>query len=1395
MATRDRNLPQRSTSFRWRGARATNGLLPASTRLQIEQLEDRQLLSLTPEILLDIGMGGDFNPSSLTSTGPVIFFLASDDTHGSELWKTDGTSAGTVLVKDIAPGSGGASIHYLTNVNGTLFFQANDGSTGRELWKSDGTAAGTVLVKDILIGPVESIPNYLTNVNGTLFFSANDGSGIKLWRSDGTATGTVPIPVSSGPPINLTNVNGTLFYTETDFGHLYKSDGTPSGTSFITKVNRVFDAYYGRLTNFNGTLFFPKYDSTNGYELWKTDGTAGGTVLVKDICPGVGSSLPANFVVVNGTLFFTANDGASGVELWKTDGTTAGTILVKDIRSGSGSANLAAMTNVAGTLFFSADDGSTGSELWKSDGSAAGTVMVRDICPGSVGSGPATLTNVNGTAFFAAQDGTTGFELWKSDGTSGGTMLVTDISQGSASSAPTWLINHNGTLIFAATDQRNGLWKSDGTAAGTSRVADVATFSSKPHTFTNVGSTIFFAATDRDHGIELWKTDGTPSGTELVKDIRSGISDSSPSQLINVGGILFFTVNDGTTGTELWRSDGGEAGTVIVKDIRPGTSSSTPRFLTDVGGTLFFAANDGTSGYELWKSDGTVAGTVMVKDLRAGSASSNPGAKSLFLLPIPGGMQNVGGTLFFSANDGSAGYELWKSDGTAAGTTLVKDIRPGSSSSGLGAFVNVNSTLFFTANDGSSGYELWKSDGSVAGTTVVADIRPGSASSINSSQFTIVPSMINVSGSVFFVANGGTTGGELWKSDGSVAGTMLVRDINPGTTGSSPSGLVNVSGKLFFIANDGTSGVELWKSDGTTTGTTLVKDISAGATSSAPTALLNVNGVLCFSANNGTHGQEPWRSDGSDAGTVLMMDINAGSADSTPGSLATFDGTLYLSANDDAHGFEPWTVFVPRFLRVDPTTLAQPEGAAGTIPFVFTVSLSAPSDQTVTVSYFTSDGSATVADNDYAGISGTLTYAPGQTTKLLTVLASGDVAVEPDDTFTLNLSDPVNASLTGAIATATIVNDEALITTTRLFYKGSTKWDVTNGTTFSDDNAIAPDKTAYLPGVGTSTFSAVSSYDKGINGLMVDLSGAHGAITVNDFVFKRGNNNTPSAWVAATAPATVTTRAGAGASASDRIELLWNDNDSVKKQWLEVIVKGNDTLGGFNTNTGLLSSYVFYFGSAIGDAGVGNSGAFQVTTGDEISARNNPKSLGNPATRSDVNDFNRNGLVDSADQIIARNNVTNLGNQLKFLVVGAGGPFAPETPPPNGVDPGSGASEAQRGQAVNTSTIPAQTPEASRETATATAAAGSGIASALAVDKLTNVTPNAATWLNERLVTPESGRLFVDAYFQQLSAETDNRSRRAPFMGSSDEVSITEDALDTLFTRTEYWEQPTQSES
>jgi len=435
-------------------------------------------------------------------------------------------------------------------------------------------------------------------------------------------------------------------------------------------------------------------------------------------------AFPWDLVPAGNTRYFTAVDDTTGGELWKSDGTEAGTVLVKDIRPGSESSYPQGLTYVNGTLFFTANDGTTGRELWTSDGTEAGTVLVKDIRPGSDNDhdddhdheSPGLLTNVNGTLFFGADDGTTGFELWKSDGTEAGTLLVKDIRPGS-----------DGAFLV---DDDN----------------DLPSFSP-----TNVNGTLFFTASDGTTGFELWKSDGTEAGTVLVKDIRPGSDHAFPGNPTNVNGTLFFTANDGTTGYELWKSDGTEAGTVLVKDIRPGIDSAFRKYLTkmNVNGTLFFSAFDGTTGRELWKSDGTEVGTVLVKDIYI-----EPSSNDNFV--GPSNLTNVNGTLFFSRFDGTRGAELWKSDGTEAGTVLVKDIQPGSDGAYPGGLTNVNGTLFFRANDGTTGSELWKSDGTEAGTVLVKDIRPGSGG-------TLPMNLTNVNGTLLFTAHDGTTGRKLWK--------------------------------------------------------------------------------------------------------------------------------------------------------------------------------------------------------------------------------------------------------------------------------------------------------------------------------------------------------------------------------------------------------------------------------------------------------------------------------------------------------------------------------------------------------------------------------------------------------------------------------------------------------
>ncbi|MFD0837359.1 ELWxxDGT repeat protein [Mariniflexile aquimaris] len=418
---------------------------------------------------------------------------------------------------------------------------------------------------------------------------------------------------------------------------------------------------------------------------------------------------------------------------------------------------------------------------------------------------------------------------------------------------------------------------------------------------TKVNNTLFFAAFDLTHGLELWKTNGTHSGTVLVKDINVGPNNSAPSRLTNVNGTLFFRADDGINGPELWKSDGTETGTMMVKNIRPSTLNdgiSHIAELTSVGNLLFFAANDGVNDYALWKSDGTETGTVMVKDI-------NPTTQLTSL----GRFIDIDGTLFFGAFDGVNGHELWKSDGTETGTVMVKNIAAGIQD-GFTAYpfmTNVNGTLFFVANDGKYLHEreLWKSDGTEAGTTMVKDIYPGdNGFTANSS----VPwDLKNVNGTLFFQAQDGIHGSELWKSDGTEFGTELVKDIKSGIFSSSPNLLSNCNGTLYFRAVDSSGIIDVWKSDGTETGTILLKNPSTGHFYSEPAEFTYLNGYVYFVATGNTIGRELFRTDGTSEGTI-GYNLRYLTESSSPEYLTIVGNTLFFIADNGANGNELWAL-------------------------------------------------------------------------------------------------------------------------------------------------------------------------------------------------------------------------------------------------------------------------------------------------------------------------------------------------------------------------------------------------------------------------------------------------------------------------------------------------------
>lgn len=321
----------------------------------------------------------------LTKFNGEYYFQANSE-NGFELWKTDGTPAGTVLVKDINPGAG-SSFSYrfsdFTVFNNALYFHAQDGVTGNELWKTDGTSAGTVLVKDINPAPgVGSAPTDFTVFNGELYFSVTVDGRKKLWKTDGSANGTtsvtdvdigsgtnfLPDDYSRGFPV----FNGALYFAGP--GGLWKTDGTAAGTvqnEDIATPSGWYSYLYDGFAVFQDILYVAAENQTYGREIWKTNGTAAGTALLKDINTENGgrrSDYVFNeFIVFNGELYFQAHDNVNNYRLWKTNGSTEGTVQVQSF----GSSPASGLMVFNGALYFQ------NRGLWKTDGTPNGAVLVK----------------------------------------------------------------------------------------------------------------------------------------------------------------------------------------------------------------------------------------------------------------------------------------------------------------------------------------------------------------------------------------------------------------------------------------------------------------------------------------------------------------------------------------------------------------------------------------------------------------------------------------------------------------------------------------------------------------------------------------------------------------------------------------------------------------------------------------------------------------------------------------------------------------------------------------------------------------------------------------------------------------------------------------------------------
>ncbi|MEG3179048.1 ELWxxDGT repeat protein, partial [Sphingomonas sp. LT1P40] len=763
-------------------------------------------------LLKDIVVGGNgAAPANLTAFHGKIVFSVTSESGGTELWSTDGSADGTEMIATINA-SGSANANNFRVIGDKIVFVADGGTGGgNELWVSDGTALGTRQLPDINVSGSSS-PQGLIELDGKVIFSAaSTGSNRELWITDGTDGGTLLLlEIRSGAtgssPANFVRVGDKIVFTANDGtngAELWMTDGTTGGTALLgSTVAGPTSANPTTLTAFGDYVVFRASVSASGVEPWIANITTGTVTLLANIAPGNLQSVPANFTALGGKLVFSATQpGSTGVELWVTDGTTAGTMLLKDIFPGSTGSTPGNFVVIGDHILFRANGGN-GHDMWITDGTPEGTmpIMVETGVTASSAISAAVALG-DSLVFVATVNGET--ELWISDGSQDGTAKLADINPvGSAS--PADLQAFGDKIIFTATDGSNGreLWITDGTTDGTIMLADInpGTGGSNPFYFEQLGDKLLFAATGPS-GTELYVTDGTPEGTTLLKDIYPA-GNGSPFGMTTIGDKAVFTGN-GPEGGELWVTDGSADGTLLLKDIVPGTGNSSPGAFVSVGSFVMFRANG-----QIWRTDGTVDGTVLV------STASN-----IFWEPVA-----FGNKVLFRGQGSNGQSELWISDGTTAGTVLLKDLSP-TASSAPGSFLVFGDRVVFQASGNSIDQQLWITDGTAEGTAILSARDPAA--------------MIEFNGRLYFLTAGEGVNGftaELWFSDGS-GGALLLKVINAGTASTYPGNFTVVDGKLYFTADDGIHGSELWITDGTMEGTVLAVDVNTDPAASGATPL------------------------------------------------------------------------------------------------------------------------------------------------------------------------------------------------------------------------------------------------------------------------------------------------------------------------------------------------------------------------------------------------------------------------------------------------------------------------------------------------------------------------------------------------------------------------------
>jgi len=902
------------------------------------------------------------HPYAVCSRGDFTTLLTQDDGGNSKLWRTAGSAATTTLLKDLGTTGLLGSCAY-SGTSGPQFFVL--AGTGQfELWATDGTSAGTVR----LLQTGDTYLPALAGVAGKPVFAVGQSDGTtRLYSSDGTVAGTALIttlPTTANDYLDLANrstlgVNGRIFFGAG--GDLWQTDGTASGTSRIRTLSSpdsVSPSVF-LLEPFGNRFLFARQEAPEIAQLWISDGTAAGTQLLATFNGGQSSTFVTELLTL-GTNRAIVNVWDGSVDhgtLLRTDGTPAGTQAING-PAGTFDTRGYAGVRVAGGALLPIETTDYGTEPWFTDGTDAGTHLVRDLFPGPGGSS---------YAFYSAAGGAIGYQL--------GAPSIQDLWFTDGSAAGTWSLNARNPLLsaerlnfyrftavgsdylFWTDSDQFRLWRAQPATQTLSLIRTFAVPQNEGYEISlsqdspgHAGGKPLFAMFDPVQGSEPWTTDGTTAGTAPIADLAPQVANESSGAvpLFALDGIEMFAATDNAQQRGLWRTDGTAAGTSFVGPVVPASDYYGVHTVRR-GASTYFVGTESDGALALWRTDGTAGGTARVQPLGGqvvfGSIGTSCGE----------GFASTGNNFYFGANSQSASA-LYRSDGTAAGTTVM-GLFP-NSTGGPGGDVCLLAAsageLYFSASDATSNQlVLWRSNGLAGGHTPVL--------SASGKPFTSVTAMRVLGSAVLFtgisdgvrglwrvasagaapslVFSHGTAGVmpalsmesldplvlyvfcdnsscHLYRSDGSAAGTFEL--TGPSSSSIQPWSRIAYNGKLLYQAIDA-NGAELWTTDGSIAGTRLLKDLSPGPAAAKPRDFINFNGLVYFQFDvlrNGFIEGQLWRTDGTEVGTEI--------ANSTPSFDRTSQTTgypvrpraafgvagdrLYLAGLEAATGAELWQV-------------------------------------------------------------------------------------------------------------------------------------------------------------------------------------------------------------------------------------------------------------------------------------------------------------------------------------------------------------------------------------------------------------------------------------------------------------------------------------------------------